>query len=89
MHAECEKISVKHLKVCPSYVVFNINMFHLCHMLITVIHEGKHHQLDYVLKDLEDIDYYCPDCKAKSNYALSHSDSEKWQPQVRCVSVTF
>ncbi|KAL6322145.1 hypothetical protein AAG906_005085 [Vitis piasezkii] len=35
------------------------------------------------LKDLEDIDYYCPDCKAKFNFELS--DSDKWQPKVKCI----
>ncbi|KAK9145496.1 hypothetical protein Sjap_005399 [Stephania japonica] len=32
-----------------------------------------------LFKDLEDIDYYCPDCKAKFNFELS--DSEKQQPK--------
>ncbi|KAK9121966.1 hypothetical protein Syun_019583 [Stephania yunnanensis] len=32
-----------------------------------------------LFKDLEDIDYYCPDCKAKFNFELS--DSEKLQPK--------
>ncbi|KAK9094057.1 hypothetical protein Scep_025526 [Stephania cephalantha] len=33
--------------------------------------------------DLEDIDYYCPDCKAKFNFELS--DSEKLQPKSAVV----
>ncbi|XP_042485997.1 histone-lysine N-methyltransferase ATX4-like [Macadamia integrifolia] len=34
-----------------------------------------------LFKDLEDSDYYCPDCKAKFNFELS--DSEKWQTEQR------
>ena len=37
----------------------------------------------YGLKDLENVDYYCADCRAKSNYELSAS--EKCQPNVKYV----
>ncbi|PON98019.1 Histone-lysine N-methyltransferase ATX [Trema orientale] len=37
-----------------------------------------------LLKDLEHIDYYCPDCKGKSNY--ESSDVDKYQPKVNSVS---
>ncbi|KAK0600093.1 hypothetical protein LWI29_011538 [Acer saccharum] len=33
-------------------------------------------------KDLGGTDYYCPTCKVKFNFELS--DSEKWQPKVKC-----
>uniref|UniRef100_A0A2N9HXA4 Histone-lysine N-methyltransferase n=1 Tax=Fagus sylvatica TaxID=28930 RepID=A0A2N9HXA4_FAGSY len=36
-----------------------------------------------LFKDLENKDYYCPDCKAKSNYELSAS--EKFQSNVKSV----
>lgn len=36
-----------------------------------------------LFKDLENVDYYCPDCKAKSNYELSAS--EKCQPNVKSL----
>ena len=41
------------------------------------------HWLVYRLKDLENVDYYYADCKAKSNYELS--TSEKCQPNVKYV----
>ncbi|XP_023876913.2 histone-lysine N-methyltransferase ATX3 [Quercus suber] len=36
-----------------------------------------------LFKDLENVDYYCPDCKAKSNYELLAS--EKCQPNVKSL----
>ena len=45
------------------------------------------HWLAYGLKDLENVDYYCPDCKAKSNYELSAS--EKCQQNVKYVDAIF
>ena len=41
----------------------------------------------YGLKDLKNVDYYCADCKAKSNYELSAS--EKCQPNVKYVCPIF
>ena len=41
----------------------------------------------YGLKDLENVDYYCPNCKAKSNYELSAL--EKCQPDVKYVCLIF
>ncbi|KAL6320411.1 hypothetical protein AAG906_007108 [Vitis piasezkii] len=35
-----------------------------------------------LFKNLGATDYYCPACKAKFNFELS--DSERWQPQVKC-----
>ena len=45
------------------------------------------HWLVYGLKDLKNVDYYCADCKAKSNYELSAS--EKCQPNVKYVCPIF
>ncbi|KAL5998996.1 hypothetical protein ACLOJK_009945 [Asimina triloba] len=36
-------------------------------------------------KDMENMEYFCPDCKAKFNFDLS--DTEKSQPHVQCTPV--
>lgn len=68
---------------CLSYLIF-YSIFLLRLDLFTLVHEHlEDHWLVYGFKDLENTDYYCPDCKAKSN--RESSALEKCQPKMKYV----
>lgn len=71
VHAECDKISSRNLKVSQSCFKF----FSLCniHVLFTSL-------VDIIccflyFQELSTSDYYCPECRARFNFELSDSDN--------------
>lgn len=52
----------------------------ICSLVVFLAHFFFLNML-FDLKDLEETDYYCPECKEMSNY--EPSPSQKWQSKVR------
>lgn len=82
VHAECDNISNELFKVC---LLFYRKIFVLC-ISEFILTFGRRRLTDVLLlKDLEHVDYYCPDCKLKFELeaSLSLQIRQKFKPAVK------
>jgi len=85
VHAECAEISGKHLKVGIPVLLFCQQSLVSFHPLLFPVRTGL---MDFSVmsKDLEDTEYYCPDCKPKFAFEPSYSTA---LPEVKYVFPRF
>lgn len=78
VHAECAKVSTQHFKVkyCRKYSTMYLFLWIVFWKVFLGHKWGKINDC-FWLQDLENTDYYCPDCKEKSNCKVLASQTYK------------